>query len=126
MIDVPLAIRTYLVAQPSLTALTGQRIWAERAVPPAGYVPAQGGAIAYRLRGGNVTYETLINPSVQFKCYGADEAVAQSVYRALVDVLHEPTGNRVFKQSLCEVLGQTLDEPDTGWVFVLTFFRFWL
>ncbi len=125
MIDVPLAIRTYLVAQPSLTALTGQRIWAERLMPPAGFVPAQGGAIAYRLRGGNVTYETLLNPSVQFKCYGANEAVAQSVYRALFDVLHEPAQSRPFKQSLCEVLGQTLDEPDTGWTFVLTFFRFW-
>lgn len=124
MIDIPDAIRDYLVSQSALTTLTSTRIWAERSIPPAGYNPAQGGAIAFRNRGGTIIYGGgMAGPSVQFKCYGATEQTANTVYRALFDVLNNKSGGAI-KSAFMEVPGQTLTEPDTTppWPFVLTFY----
>ena len=125
MIDIPDAIRDYLIAQSSLTALTAGRIWAERVTPVAGYVPAAGGAIAFITRGGAPEYSGMLNPRVQFKCYGATEAAAAAVYRTLYDVLHDAKDG-VIQSAQCEALGQMLteQEPTPPWPFVLTYFRF--
>ncbi len=121
MIDAPDVIRDFLVDQGTLTAVTGTRIWAEVPTPPPGYTPADGPGIAFMIRGGVVDYTgAVLIPSCQFKCYGEDEATAQSGYRALFDVLHEQRGEDI-KFALMERPGQTLREP-TNWVFVLAYY----
>jgi hypothetical protein len=123
VVDALQAVRDFLVAQGALTALTGGRIWAGRDVPPPGYQPADGGAICLNVRGGSVDEsDALVLPSVQFKCYGADEVGANEVYRALYDALHNAQA-AVVRWARCEILGQTLQEPETGWTFVLAFFQ---
>lgn len=126
MIDAPAAILDYLSTQTALTTLTSTRIWAEQVMPRPGYVPTAGGAIAFVTRGGSIGYEGVLNPRVQFKCYGATPQAANAVYRALYNVLHEANAG-TFKMALCEVIGQSLteQEPTPPWPFVLTFFRFW-
>lgn len=129
MIDVPAVIRSYLVAQTPLTTLTSTRIWAETDYPATGYNPAVGGAVIFRIRGGRAG--DMLNPSVQFRCYGASESVANSVYRALFDALHEARADGYgISYAENEVLGQTLREleagPAGGWIFNLSYFRFWL
>jgi hypothetical protein len=130
MIDEGLAIKTALLTQTALTALTGTgataRIWPARSMPIVGYHPNDGVAIAFRTRGGGPMYQNgLINPSVQFKVWGIDEQTANTGYRALVDVLHDKSIGAI-KSAYLEVLGQTSEEQETGWPFVLTFFTIWL
>lgn len=125
MIDVAKAIRDYLIAQGALTALTGERIYAETDVPPAGYQPSDGACICFRMRGGTVDFsDAILWPSVQFKCYGSDDVEANTLYRVLFDVLHGvPEPSAVVRAAYLETAGETLAEPETGWPFVLTFYR---
>lgn len=124
MIDSNVVIRTALLANAPLVALTGQRIWPGRSQPIAGYQPADGGAIAFRVRGGGVTYNTALQfPSVQFKCWAVDMVRAQAVYRALFDALRYPTLG--IRSAEVEALGQAAEE-ENGWPFVLTFYTIWL
>lgn len=67
----------------------------------------------------------LMYPSVQFKCYGIDEIAANTVYRALFDTLHDRAFGSI-RAAQCEVLGQTAQDADTLWPYVLTFFTIWL
>lgn len=123
MVDIEGAVRDYLMSVGAVTALTGSRIYAARDVPPAGYAPSQGAAIVFKVRGGNLDYPSLhARPSLQFKCYGLSEAAAIDLYRALVDALQDLRSWPIRHVEL-EILGQTLEEPDTGWVFVLAFFQ---
>ncbi|PYJ11278.1 MAG: hypothetical protein DMF06_03440 [Verrucomicrobia bacterium] len=122
MIDAPTVLHTFLAAQSSLTALTGARIWKEHVTPPVGYKPSQGKALVYRMRGGTLDYaRTLLDSSWQFKCYGASEGDAQTLYRALVTALDDKQGAGI-ASALLEIAGQTLVEPQTDYVYVLCFF----
>lgn len=124
MIDANAVIKSALLANAPLVALTGQRIWAARNLPAAGYQPSQGGALAFRTRGGGVTYNNALQfPSVQFKCWGATEIVASNVYRALYDALLTPSAG--IRSAVIEVLGQPVEE-ENGWPFVLAFYTIWL
>lgn len=124
MIDTAEVIRGFLIIQPQVTALTAQRIWAERDTPPEGYVISDGPAICFKRRGGGVDYESVVlRPSIQFKVYGRTELEANQVYRALFDVLAR-AGTGVILAAELETLGQTLYEPETGWPYVLVFFKF--
>lgn len=126
MIDAPAVISAYLLSKTVLTTVTGTRIWPERSTPFPNYNPTVGGAIAFKIRGGTVIYSgQAASPSVQFKCYGVDELAANTVYRALYDVLNNKHGGGIKAASL-DVLGQSLGEPDTGWPFVLCFYTVWL
>lgn len=125
MIDIPLKILEALEANAALIAITGTRLWAESDYPPAGYTPDDGPGIAFKVRGGGPDYIPMHRPSVQFKCYGASEVVAQQCYRALVDALHDQPGVDV-RWGQQETYGQTLREPDSGWVFVLALFTLWV
>jgi hypothetical protein len=126
MIDGPEALRNFLVAQPALIALVGDRVWAETSTPAAGYKPSDGPAICFMTRGGRDDYtDVIIIPSVQFKVYGSSEIVANEAYRVLHDALHNGKGYGV-RWGRCEVLGQTLREPETEWIFILTFFTIWI
>jgi len=125
MIDTAEVIRGFLTIQPQVTGLTGQRIWAERDTPPEGYVLSNDGpAICFKRRGGGVDYESVVlRPSVQFKLYGRTELEANQVYRALFDVLSRANTGLILAAEL-ETQGQTLYEPETGWPYVLVFFKF--
>ena len=127
MIDAGDAIRDHLVANAALYALVGVRVYAERDVPPPGYKPAASGpCVCVKVRGGLPhPSDALLEPSVQVKCYGADETEANQVYRALYGALHNG-GSGVVRWGQCEVLGQTLTERDTGWPFVLSFYKLWI
>lgn len=123
MIDPLKATRDYLVADAGLTAQTSTRIYAGRTVPPPDYQPADGGALTFNLRGGRPTYDDdHLLVSAQFKCYGADELAAMTVYRALHDALQNARGAEV-RWARAESMGQSLNEPDTGWPFVLAFYE---
>lgn len=123
MNNVSKTLRDYLLTKAGLTALTGTRIYAEANTPAAGYKPSDGGAVCFKVRGGRPEYvDVLLGPSVQFKCYGSSELVANQLYQALYDALHNAQTNAV-RMARCEMLGQTLAEPESGWPFVLTFFK---
>lgn len=124
MINFATALRAYLVAQPSLAALVGSRVWAEEEMPPPGYKPSDGAAIAFRTRGGGVQgqqHSFLLRPSIQFKVYGATKAAALQAWRALFDAMDHPASATIRAAEL-ETMGQPLYEPDTGWPFVLAFY----
>ncbi len=123
MVDAPKAILDYLLAQANLTNVVERRIYAEVDSPPAGYTPTDGPAICLKTRGGTQDYESaVLLPSVQFKCYGESEAVANEGYQALCDALNDKSSYAI-KRAQFETLGQTLREPETGWIYVLVFFR---
>jgi hypothetical protein len=127
--DGPALVRAFLVAQASLTALVGTRIYAETATPPEGYDPGDGAAIAFRMRGGVDDYsDALQYASFQFKCYGsganlwAQIVSARTVARALHNVLQNGQ-SASWRGARREVLPQVLQEPSTGWVYALTFYQ---
>lgn len=123
MIDAPAILRNYLLTRTALTALTGTRIWAERFNPPDGYMPSVGSAIAFRTRGGNVDYSrSVLTNSWQFKCYGVDETAANLLYRTLFAVLDDEKGLGFLMAEL-EIAGQTLQEQDTNWPYVLCYYQ---
>lgn len=127
--DGPALVRAFLVAQASLTALTGQRIYAETATPPEGYDPGDGAAIAFRMRGGTEDEsDALQYASFQFKCYGtganiwAQKISARQVARALHNVLQNAQ-SASWRGARRELLGQSLEEPATGWPYMLVFYQ---
>jgi len=123
MIDMPAAVLTFLQAQPGIVALAGARVYAEADYPPTGYKPTDGPALCFKARGGLPGYpDSLLFPSLQFKCYGSSEIEANTLYRALFDAMHHARGGTV-RWAVCEMLGQTLREPELGWPFVLTAFQ---
>lgn len=111
------------MADSALFALVGPRIYAHRDNPPEGYKVSDGPCICMKVRGGSPPYPSGLDaPSVQFKCIGRSEVEALRVYDALYSALHEYQGG-VVRWMLCEVYGQLVYEPQTGWVTVLTFFK---
>lgn len=126
MIDVNERILTYLTSITPITTLTTTaRLYAGRDIPPKGYHPNLGPALVWKVRGGGVgAGHSHLNPSVQFKAYGLDEVAATALDRALFDAFTRPSTG-LFKSVENEVLGQLIEEPQTGWVAVLSFYRFW-
>lgn len=122
MVDLHAIVRAYLLTDATLVGLIGSRLYAGRDVPPVGYKPDDGACITFKVRGGGPDYDdALLNPSVQLKCYAESEAEAWALYRALYDHLHNAhTASILHAES--DALGQLLEEPDTKWIFVLTFF----
>ena len=126
MIDALGLIRAHLMTNAALAALVGERIYGGRDVPPVGYKPGDGPCITFKIRGGGADYDdALLLPSVQFECYDLSEQKANNAYEALYEALHNSTGANVL-YGLVDVLGQTLEEPATGWYFVLSYFTIML
>lgn len=126
MIDINQRILTFLLTVSPITTLTGtQRLYPGRDIPPKEYQPQLGQALVWKVRGGQTDYSnSQLNPSVQFKSYGATEVAAMTLDRALFDAFDRPATG-LFKSVQVEVLGQLIEEPQTNWISVLSFYKFW-
>ena len=123
MIDAHKKIRDYLITVDGLTDLTGTgRIWAGREFPTVGYTPSDGSGVAFIARDQKPDYDdaVLIVP-IQAKCYGSTDMNAMTCYRALYDALQNAATSTILHAE-CDGGGQPLEEPDTGWNFVLGYF----
>lgn len=128
MKDILKTIRDYLLLQAALTSLTSNRIYAGGRLPKQ-YTPSDGNALLFKPRGGGVAYHSqLLEPSIQFECYGAGsdaaaEANSIAIAKALYDVLHDTKGSgaglRAAQQVSMPVL---LEDPETGWAYALTYY----
>ena len=123
MTDLHEVIRSYLLsATKALTDLVGTRVYAGRDVPPKTYAMSDGACLVFKVRGGNGDYEDAVySPSVQFKSYGSSEYEAGRVDAALADALHLATSTDILHAQR-EGFGTPLEEPDTDWPFVLSYY----
>lgn len=125
MIDAAKTLNDYLLTQTALTALIGTRLWAEMDTPPEKqYKPHDGAGIVFKSAGGPglEAGDRVIAVRWQFKIYGKDIYAIRSAYLALVDALHDVRGRGGILGSSLETPGVPLEEPDTHWLFMLTFF----
>lgn len=127
MIDLDETIRDYLASIPMIAALTGGKVYAGTSLP-IGYQPSLGPAILLAARGGRPDYlQVLLRPSIQLRAYAATLLQARDLDRAIYDGVHDKAGHRGFvKWARCDVLGQALEAPETGWPFVLSYYTFTL
>ena len=127
-VDETTAVLEYLQAQPTLTALTGSRLWGDRREPPAGYKPTDGVGICFKVRGG-VDHDpsVIVDPSFQFKIYGKVEGVPEEITcRNAARVLHDCFQEQANKHILTvrrETMPVTLQEPELTWTYVLVFYK---
>lgn len=125
MVDVHAVVLTYLLSVTALTDLAGTRIWPGVDLEE-GYDPGDGPAILFNRRGGPVAYHNAtLEASMQYQCYAATMPEADEVDRALADALNDKAAIGI-RQSRLEVQGQPLRDPDTGWPYVLSFYRHWI
>ena len=121
-------IRTFLVAQSTLTDVVSTRVYCPR-LPENVTLPA----IGYFTRGGDSHpyIPGLVTPSVQFDCWGDTPIAAREVYRALYDVLQGVQFQNVvvdsttyqIQSAIEEVQGQDLQDVDIpDYYKVMTFF----
>ena len=129
MTDSNAVILAYLSAQASLTALVSTRISCPKLIGTT--LPA----LSFLTRGGvsSPYIPDMLEPSVQFSCWGADPIIARQVYRALYDALQGIENQKVtisysdyyIISAAEEVQGQDLQDPDAPYFYkVLTFFNF--
>lgn len=125
MVDAAATIRAYLLTVSGLTDLVGTRIYAGDALPP-GYEPADGPAVLFGVRGGNMAYHNgTAELSVNYRCYALTKALAWQTDRALYTALQDEAAPGI-RQSRLEVIGQQTTEPKTDWTFVYSAYRQWL
>ena len=126
--DTNAIIRTFLVAQSTLTDVISTRVYCPR-LPENVTLPA----IGYFTRGGDSHpyIPGLVTPSVQFDCWGDTPIAAREVYRALYDVLQGVQFQNVvvdsttyqIQSAIEEVQGQDLQDVDIpDYYKVMTFF----
>ena len=121
MIDWREKTRNFLLGQPALTALTGQRIYASDQLPPI-YKPSDGVAILFGLRGGGMDYTSrVIRIATQFRIYGPDLSQIITADRTLFNLLND--AETCFLSARLDIPGQQLTHPDTLWKFILTFYQ---
>lgn len=120
MINPHSLIRTYLTG--AMSATVGSRIYAGRDEPPAGYTPSSGKAVVFKSRNIDPDYDdALFVFDGQFKCYGTSEVDADICYRALYTALHNATSSTILHAEATGG-GVPLEDPDTGWFYVLAYF----
>lgn len=120
MIDVDATIRAFLMAQPEMTAVSDQRVYASVDLP-AGYNISDGPALLYTSQMTPSYPSKLLKGSVTFRCYG-NENTARELDRALYDALHD-NASKAVKAAHLQTGGQLFQESDTGWYFVLSIYR---
>ena len=121
MLDVDAAAVALAMADSALATAVSNRIYGG-STPPVEYDPADGGAVCLRSRGGPTRYDSLLDVSIQAKCYGPTAVDAWQIYQFTYDALHEKSNSQItFSQS--QIIGQALTEPGTGRNYVLAYFR---
>lgn len=126
--DTNAIIRAFLVLQTTLTDVVGTRIHCPR-LPENTELPALG----FFTRGGSSSpyIPGIVNPSIQFDCWGDSSQGARQVYRVLYDVLQGIQNQKVtvdgsdyiILSAIEEVQGQDLQDVDIPKYFrVLTSF----
>lgn len=140
MIDSNLTLVTYLMQSAAIVALVANKsrtvVTQESLIfcgkLPQGYKPeVNGRAITFMNRGGAADPELpIIRPSVQIECWAPalDSQGARELYRAVFDQLHQKNnidlGDIGYILAITEeVQGQDLDDPDTQWASVLSYYR---
>lgn len=125
MISDMVAIRTHLLAQPAVTNVFGTRIWVGSGEPPteAGYKPSAGAALVIN----RTSIESDANRAsysnrYQFKIYAATPAACDAAFRALVEAFNLAATGTIMRAML-DSGGQVLQEPDSRWIFSLSFWR---
>lgn len=122
MRDTDAALTQFLLDQPGLTSVAGRRIHASLSWPK-GYAPDQGPLLLFNIRGGGQDYTSLVlSPSYQFRSFAQNEAEARRLDRALYDALNDAQCYPI-KMARLESIGQLFQDQDTGWPFVLSFYR---
>jgi hypothetical protein len=122
VIDAEKELRDYLTTVGSLTAVATGGIYASPDLPP-GYTPANGPALLFGIRGGSLDYSAkTLTPSFQFRSFAATRAAAQQLDAALHEALEGAQWGRI-KSAFRETPPQAVRDPETGWVYVLSFFR---
>ncbi|MBT9131304.1 MAG: hypothetical protein DDT41_01609 [candidate division WS2 bacterium] len=126
--DVNTILRAYLLTQPGLTSLVGQRIHCPR-LPENATLPA----IGFFVRGGSSTpnIPEMVSPSFQFDCWATNSITARNVYRRLYDALQGIQDVRVTVGGLVyrilsareEVQGQDLEDEIPGYFRILCFYE---
>jgi hypothetical protein len=122
MINALTALRNYLITRDGIDALAGDRIYASPYLPK-NYVPDLGPALLFNIRGGGQDYSSqVLSPSFQFRSYAIDHAQAIELDQALYDNLNDAFCIDI-KMARMETVGQMLNEPQTGWPYILSFYR---
>ncbi len=125
MVDAEAEVRSYLRDRGELVELVGRRIYADVDLPKK-YRPEDGPAVLFSVRGGGVDYSSkILQPSMNFRCYGENATVARNVYMALFDVLQDAKAGRIL-MARQEVQGQLVREAASGFVFVFAVFGVWV
>ena len=99
------------------------RIYGDTDVPASDYAPAVGPCICLTVRGGSEDDESdaVKECSFQFKIYGLDRPTARAEARRLHAVLQNAKSYTI-KNARREQQPITLEEPENGWPFTLTFY----
>ena len=130
MINDQLILRTFLAGDSAVTAMVSTRIYAGRDVPPEGWQPADGSCIVFKRRGERDLDERgqVISASYQVKAYGTGCNYNQQVLNC--ESLYRVLRERLNYGASYDILGiqrdggaEILPEPDTGWPFVVSFWR---
>lgn len=129
MVDDLAIVRAWLAADAGVAALCGTRVHAALRTPPEGWTPDSGSCLVFNRRGGTQDQAAITQiVSLQIKCYGGGAThhervlAANEVYRTLFDAANDRCNGTVLWAQK-EGQGQTLNEPDTGWPYVLCFYR---
>jgi len=127
--DVNSIVRKYLAADPGLIGIVGNRIFCPR-LPENTTLPA----LALFVRGGSSTpyIPPVVDPSIQFDCWGKSPIEARSVYTTLYEALQGIQNVAVvigidtyyIKSAIEEVQGQDVQSVDfPNYYRVISFFR---
>ena len=120
MVDSEVKVRDFLMAQPSLVELTGNRIYVGTNLPPT-YRPVDDGeAILFVLADGTPSYSSKIfMTEMLFRCYAVTPPKARALDGILYDVL-DGAKSGVIKMAVLAQIGVLLKEPEVGWELVLS------
>lgn len=115
MVNWRVQLREFLLAQPAITALTEQRIFASNELP-TGYKPSDGIAMMFSNRsGGHNDSFTVMRIGVQFRIFGATWPQIIAADSILYDTLNN---NSRFLMAQQEAPGQQLTTQETLWLFM--------
>lgn len=127
MIDIEATIRAHLVTLAGIQAVFGSRVYMARALPP-GYRPSDGPALLGMPRGGAQEFHSkLYRVSIQFRVYAETEAKARDAFQKLYAALNDTAARNIPYVRLEEgTMYMLLNEPETDWPYILSFFTFQL